>query len=82
MRCFDCATEAHLKTEASANCAVCGAGLCAEHAVQGYAEQPVVSGLGNPAVRRLPGRRLFCRSCAPAYLESVPAPFRQAQPSA
>lgn len=76
MRCYDCATEAQLKTEASANCVVCGAGLCVEHSVEGYSQEALTGSLGNPAVRRLPGRKLFCRTCAPDYLELTSSPLR------
>jgi hypothetical protein len=72
MRCYDCATEAGLKTEASASCAVCGAGLCLDHAIAGYSQESITGSLGNPAVRQLPGRRIFCRTCTPDHLEQAP----------
>ncbi len=69
MRCYDCEMKHNRTTDASATCSVCGAGLCAEHVIEGYAEEKLQLSLGNPAVRRLSGRRMFCRTCAPDYLE-------------
>ncbi|MGC3955306.1 MAG: DUF2180 family protein [Propionicimonas sp.] len=67
MQCFDCAAESSRQTAACATCHTCGAGLCLEHAVAGTA-QPEVHGLGNPGNR--PGRRVYCRSCAPVSLRT------------
>ena len=67
MQCFDCTLESSRETPACAICHTCGAGLCAEHAVAGYAQR-VVHGPGNPVIERLPGRRVYCRACTPAYL--------------
>ncbi|ACZ31791.1 hypothetical protein Xcel_2777 [Xylanimonas cellulosilytica DSM 15894] len=67
MRCFDCASETAMVAEAAAVCAGCGAGLCVEHTLQGHEAEPVMT-VGNPSVRRLPGRRLFCQACAGAYV--------------
>nr|WP_300144804.1 DUF2180 family protein [Propionicimonas sp.] len=71
MRCFDCETQRNLSNDAVATCAVCGAGICTVHAVEGYAEEELRYGLGNPSRLRLPGRRLYCRTCAPAYLATA-----------
>ena len=70
MRCYDCAAERGMSTEANATCAACGAGICLGHTVEGYAEE-AVSGMGNPAVLRLPGRRMFCSTCSPDYLKQA-----------
>jgi hypothetical protein len=69
MRCYDCETRHSRTTEASATCSVCGAGLCAERAIEGYAEERLSMSLGNPAVRRLHERRVFCRTGLPDYLD-------------
>jgi hypothetical protein len=69
MRCYDCDTQHNPTTEASATCSVCGAGLCPEHLIEGHAEERLSLSLGNPAVRRLHGRRIFCHTCAPDHLE-------------
>lgn len=69
MRCFDCAVEQNRETEACASCTTCGAGLCLEHTIEGYAEERVPYNLGNPAAHRLPGRRLYCHTCTPKYME-------------
>ncbi len=66
MQCFEC-TDEMATTSAVAICVSCGAGLCLQHTLTGHQEEPVVS-VGNPASRRLPGRRLFCSACAPAYV--------------
>jgi hypothetical protein len=68
MRCYDCATESGISTEAHATCAACGAGICLTHTVEGYAQEPVKATLGNPSARRGHGRRMFCSKCAPDYL--------------
>lgn len=65
MNCFDCSVQDHRTTDAVALCSVCGAATCAPHTVAGYAEVEV-RGVGNPSLRREPGRRLFCTTCAPA----------------
>jgi hypothetical protein len=69
MRCFDCETRDHRTNEASVTCSVCGAGLCVDHAIEAYEQQDVHLSLGNPAVRRLPGRRMYCSTCVPDYVE-------------
>ncbi len=72
MRCYDCEMKHNRTMEASATCSVCSAGLCGEHAIEGYAEEKAQWSLGNPAVVRLNGRRIFCETCAPDYLELTP----------
>lgn len=67
MQCFVCADESATQTVAVSICVSCGAGLCHQHALTGHQEEAVPS-FGNPVVRRLPGRRLFCGVCAPAYV--------------
>ena len=76
MQCFDCATDDQRERTAAAVCPTCGAGLCVGHAVPGFAEE-VHNSLGNPVTRRLPGRRLYCRDCAPATAVA-PEPARAA----
>jgi hypothetical protein len=66
MQCFECADELML-VAAVAVCAGCGAGLCREHTLTGFQEEPVAT-FGNPVTRRLPGRRLFCGTCAPGFV--------------
>lgn len=68
MQCLDCAMTMTRETPACATCHTCGAGVCVDHVVEGYAQQEVHS-LGQPSIVRLPGRRVYCRTCAPAYLE-------------
>lgn len=68
MRCYDCAAESGISTVANATCAACGAAICLEHIVEGYAEEVAPATLGNPVVHRAPGRRMFCATCAPDYL--------------
>jgi hypothetical protein len=65
MQCFDCVTEFQRATEAVAVCTTCGAATCGPHTVTGDAREEVQS-VGNPSVHVLPGRRLYCRTCAPA----------------
>ena len=66
MVCFDCAVEKGASAQASANCSVCGAGVCVDHVTQGHAEANVRGSLGNPTSYELPGRRMYCLKCAPA----------------
>lgn len=68
MLCFECGVELGVSAPASATCSVCGAGVCVDHVIQGYVEEHVRGSLGNPATYRVPGRRMFCHECAPAYL--------------
>lgn len=63
MQCYDCAAEQQI-SPAVAVCSTCGAGLCTTHAVPGHAEERLTATLGNPTTRRLPGRRLYCHTCA------------------
>ncbi|WP_263730514.1 DUF2180 family protein [Cellulomonas sp. SG140] len=63
MQCFECMTRGSQFTPAVAVCTTCGAGLCIDHAVVGHAAT-WLSTPGNPAPRRLPGRRLLCPECA------------------
>lgn len=73
MQCFDCAVELGRDTAANAMCRICGAGLCLDHAFAAYAEEEI-HGIGSPATRRLPGRRVYCRECIPSYLaDPLPA---------
>lgn len=71
MRCYDCAAERGMSTEANATCTACGAGICLEHIVEGYAEEVAMATLGNPTVRRSHGRRMFCSKCTPDYLKQA-----------
>ena len=66
MQCYDCAIDDQQERSAAAVCATCGAGLCVDHTTAGHAQEAQPT-LGNPVARRLPGRRLFCRECAPAH---------------
>lgn len=68
MFCYDCHAQNGVETQASATCSVCGAGLCADHVVEGFAEETAKVSLGNNVSRRIHGRRLFCRQCAPAHM--------------
>ncbi len=73
MRCYDCATQNKQDNEAYAVCVACGAGLCLEHAIEGHAEERARS-LGNPTMKRLPGRRIFCKECAVEHLPQELSP--------
>ena len=79
MRCFDCRTDHRQDQEASAICATCGAALCTDHAVEGYAEERAPFSLGNPGVHRVEGRRIYCRTCAPSYLEPAASTRHEAE---
>ena len=65
MNCFDCTTQLQQVTPAVAICSRCGAAICGSHTVQGHAVVEDRSP-GNPTRHQLPGRRLYCRTCAPA----------------
>lgn len=65
MNCYDCASD-EKTTEAVGVCAVCGAGVCSEHAVvQTLAQwRNTGSGIGGPYVRAPKDQRRFvCRDC-------------------
>ena len=64
MNCYECATRDRRETVAVATCSTCGAAACVEHARVGVAGVHEHSP-GNPALLRLPGRRVYCVACAP-----------------
>ena len=68
MFCYDCHAEEGVETQASATCSACGAGLCADHVIEGFAEDVARISLGNNVAQRLHGRRLFCRQCVPTHM--------------
>ena len=64
MNCFECATQLQRVTPAVVTCTQCGASACVEHTAVGSATVADHSP-GNPTRHRLPGRRMFCTTCAP-----------------
>ncbi len=68
MLCYDCHAEKGVETQASAVCSLCGAGLCVDHAVEGFVEETARASLGNSVTRRVHGRRMFCRHCVPVHM--------------
>ena len=65
MYCFDCLTVLKSETTAVAVCSSCGAALCGVHSRVGVGREEIHS-VGAPTTRALPGRRVWCTTCAPA----------------
>jgi len=65
MNCYDCA-QAGLTTPAVAVCHECGAGLCADHAIQGRHTLTVVRATSTQTPVDPPQRRIWCQTCAAA----------------
>jgi hypothetical protein len=65
MNCYDC-HQSGLTTPAIAICSDCGAGVCAQHAVQGRHTLTVVHAIRAQTPVDPPQRRIRCRTCAAA----------------